>query len=180
MENAPRRISASGPCNHTCLGKIAPSTYARIVSRHVSASTPLPLRHSPYETWARHRGSVCNRTRGGRARHRRQSFGTCAPVPVRLNPPMPTASHSVQGNRRLRLPFHAARTAIRASCRLGYTPLRGVRRRRPIGDARSQSLSLLPLTAIVTPRNRHSSRLRPWSRPRLPPRYISATGAACP
>lgn len=37
-----------------------------------------------------------------------------------------------------------------------------------------------PLTAIVTPRNRRSSRLRSWSHPRPPRGCISATDAACP
>ena len=160
MKNAPRRVSASGPYRYTRQLKTGPSTYARIASRHVSASTPLPLRHSPYETWARHRRGVCNRTQGGRARHRCRSFGTCAPVPVRLNPPMPKASPSGQGDRRPQLPSHAACTAIRASCRLGDTPLRGAWRQRPIGGAHGQSSFPLPLTAIVTPRNRRSSRLR--------------------
>ena len=160
QKNAPRRISASGPCKHTCLGKIAPSTYARIISRHVFTSTPLPLRHSPYKTWARRRRSACNRTQSSRARHRCRPFGTCAPVPVRLDPPMPKASPSGQGDRRPQSPSHAACTTIRTSCGLGGTPLRGVRRRRPIGGAHSQSSFLPPLTATVTPRNRRSSRLR--------------------
>lgn len=159
---------------------MAPSAYARIISRHVSTSTPQPLRHSPYKTWARHRRGVCDRTQGGRARRRCRSFGTCAPVPVRLNPPMPKASPPGRGGRRPRLPSHAACAAIRASCRLGGTPLRGVRRRWPVGDARSQSSSLPPLTATVTPRNRRSSRLRIWTRLRPPRRYTSATSAACP
>ena len=137
QKNALRHIFASGPYKYTRQAKTAPSTYARIISRHVSTSTPPPLRHSPYKTWARHRRSVCNRTQSSRARHRCRSFGTCAPVPVRSNPPMPKASPSVEGNRRLQLPFHAACTTIRTSCRLGDTLLRGVRRQRPIGDAHS-------------------------------------------
>ena len=37
-KNALRRIFASGPCKYTRQAKTAPSTHARIISRHVSAT----------------------------------------------------------------------------------------------------------------------------------------------
>ena len=160
---------------------MGPSTYARIISRHVFTSTPLPLLHSPYRAWARHRRHPCGRARGGRARRRRRPFGACAPVPARSGPPVPRASPSGRGGRRPRLPSHAACTAVAIPCSLGGTPLRGVRRtsagrRRP----RPVFITPPPLTAAVTPRNRRSSRLRIRTRPRPPRGCVSATGAACP
>ena len=151
-KNAPRRISASGPCKHTCLGKIAPSTYARIISRHVSTSTPLPLRHSPYKTRAR----------------RRRAAG-----------PGTVAGHSARAprfrpdwTRRCRRRPPRVRVTVDPGCRPGTVRLGRY--------AHSQPLSLPPLTATVTPRNRRSSRLRIRTRLRPPRGYTSATGAARP
>lgn len=45
MKNAPRQIFASGPCKYTRQRKTVPSTYARIISRHV-----LHLLHYPCAT----------------------------------------------------------------------------------------------------------------------------------
>lgn len=45
-KNAPRHESAPGPCRYTRQAEIAPSTYASIASRHISASQSL------LELWA--------------------------------------------------------------------------------------------------------------------------------